>query len=652
MLRPSPPGAQHPAQAGPADVQPPRAVTWRAVVIGLLLIPPNAAFVMHGYIWGESRPATVSLFFNVVATLLVVVALNALLRRISARWALRQGELLTVYAMLSVATAVCGLDQLQTMVPVVAHPFWHATPENDWENLFLQDMPEWLTVTDPDALWAYYDSHEPLLATPYWRPWVKPAALWSAFSFTLIFVMLCLNTLFRRNWVEEAKLSYPIVQLPLEMTSERRNIFKDKLLWIGFALAFVVDAFNGFHLIFPKIPSLLGERGARYDLGRMVRERPWNAIGWTPLNVFPFAVGLAFFIPLDLAFSCWAFYILWKFVRIFSVSVGWGNLPRAPWIDEQSFAAYLALAGFCLWSSRKHIAAALASVLGRRRMDDAQEPMPYSWAVWGVVGGVAALMVFCLQAKMTFWPALAFLVLYLGISIAVARIRAELGSPVHDLHKIGPEAVITEIAGPTALGTNNLIVYSYFWSFNRAHRSHPMPHQIEAMKLASVTNTDQRGLAMAMTAAVGLALVVGWAILLDAFFRYGGEGWMWKGRETFSRLQSWLITPRETNWYSVGAMVWGAMFTVFLTWMRTRYVWWPLHPAGFAVSGSWSMALFAPSILVSWLAKALILHYGGMTAFAPASTLFMGLILGEFVAGTGWGVAGILMHRRMYNFLP
>jgi len=636
-------------EAGP---EAPHGVTWRAVLIGALLLPPNAAFILHGYIWGQSRPATVSLFFNVIATLLVLVVLNALVRRIRPRWAMRQGELLTIYAMLSVGSAVCGLDQIQTMVPVIAHPFWHATAENDWQNLFLQDMPEWLTVTDPDGLWAYYDSHAPLFATPYWRPWVRPALLWSGFSFTLIFIMLCLNTLFRRNWVEEAKLSYPIVQLPLEMTSEKRAIFKDKLLWIGFGLAFLVDAVNGFHEIYPQIPSLMGTRGAQYDLGRMVHGRPWNAIGWTPLNIFPFAVGLAFFIPLDLAFSCWAFYILWKFLRIFSVSVGWGDLPRAPWIDEQSFAAYIALAGSCLWASRKHIRAALSSVFGHKQIDDSGEPMPYAWAVWGIVVGIALLMVFCLQAKMTFWPALTFLILYLGISIAVARIRAELGSPVHDLHKIGPEAVITEVVGPTALGKGNLIVFSYFWSFNRAHRSHPMPHQIEAMKLASVSNTDQRGLAVAMTLATGVALVVGWAVLLDAFFRYGGEGWAGKGRETFGRLQSWLTSPLETNWYSIGAMVWGAAFTVFLTWMRTRYVWWPFHPAGFAVSGSWSMALFAPSILVSWLAKTLILRYGGMTAFAPASTLFLGLILGEFVAGTGWGISGILMHRRMYNFLP
>jgi len=537
-------------------------------------------------------------------------------------------------------------------VPVVAYPYWHATPENNWEDLFLREMPSWLTVTDPDALWAYYDSHGPLLMTDYWRPWVRPALLWSGFLFALFAVMLCLNTLLRRNWTDEAKLSYPIVQLPLEMTSERRCIFSRRLFWLGFGIALVIDALNGFHLIYPSIPSLMGTRGPQYDLGRMVHARPWNAIGWTPLNVFPFAVGLAFFIPVDLAFSMWFFYILWKVLRICSSALGWGDLPGAPWINEQSFAAYLALAGFSLWASRRHLRAAVEGVLGRRSIDDSREPMPYPWALAGVVGGIVLLMIFCLQAKMTFWPAFGFITLYLLISIAISRIRAELGSPVHDLHFSGPQVMLTEVFGAEALGKQNLIVYAYLHAITRAHRSHPMPHQIEGMKLAAESNTDQRGLTVAMLAAAAVALLFGWGVMLDGFFRYGGGPWAGKGREAFSLLERWLTSPGQPNWYAIGALAWGMTFTVFLTWMRTRYIWWVFHPAGFAVSGTWSMALFAPSILVSWLAKTLILHYGGMGAFAPASTFFGGLVLGEFVAGAGWGLSGILLHRGMYNFLP
>jgi hypothetical protein len=41
-----------------------------------------------------------------------------------------------------------------------------------------------------------------------------------------------------------------------------------------------------------------------------------------------------------------------------------------------------------------------------------------------------------------------------------------------------------------------------------------------------------------------------------------------------------------------------------------------------------------------------------MTSCRPATFFFYGLILGEFVAGTGWGILGNWMQRPMYNFLP
>ena len=149
-----------------------------------------------------------------------------------------------------------------------------------------------------------------------------------------------------------------------------------------------------------------------------------------------------------------------------------------------------------------------------------------------------------------------------------------------------------------------------------------------------------------------VAAPMAWLMMVDAFCRYGGWRQAGKGYEAFNRLTSWLTGGGETNWYAVAALGVGATLTALLAAARLRWVWWPFHPAGFAVSGSWSMALFAPSIFVSWLVKAVILRYGGMTAYRPASNFFMGMILGEFVAGTMWGTIGILQHRPMYNFLP
>ena len=127
----------------------------------------------------------------------------------------------------------------------------------------------------------------------------------------MVFLMVCINTLVRKQWTEHEKLSYPIIQLPLELTSigNRTNLLRNKMMWLGFGIAGAIDILNGLHHLYPTVPSL---GGRLYDLRPFFTQKPWSAIGWTPIAVFPFAVGMAFFIPLDLSFSCWFFYLFWK----------------------------------------------------------------------------------------------------------------------------------------------------------------------------------------------------------------------------------------------------------------------------------------------------------------------------------------------------
>lgn len=631
------------------DSAPPNpGVTSRALVVAATLIVANAVWISYCIVFRQSHPTTVSLFYNAVFTLLLLCGVNLALRKWLPRVALTRGELLVIYSLVSVASALCGLDYMQVLIPVITHPFSFATPENGWDLLFLRHVPDWLAVGDPGALERLQDGHTTFFTRGNLAAWWRPLLSWTGFFFVMLFVMLCINSLVRRQWTEEAKLSFPVIQLPLDMSERRGSLFRSRAMWMGFALAAAYDALNGLHRLYPQVPNLGGEL---YDLGRTIRSAPWNAIGWTPLAVFPFAVGLAFFIPLDLAFSCWFFYIFWKAERIITSAAGWGIIPNAPFINEQSFAAYIGLAAFGLWTTRHHLADIFRAAL-RGETAGKDEPLPYGFALFGVVLGIAALSAFSAKAGASWLAAAVFFVLYFGISTAIARVRAELGSPVHDLHFSGPDLMMIDVVGTRALGKPTLTVFAFFFSFNRAHRGHPMPHQLEAMKLAEQTRTNYRRLAYALTLAALLGMAVGFFAQNDAYYRFGIDGSTWKGREAFSRLESRLLAPTSTNWYACLAMAFGLAFTLLLTALRARSVWWPFHPAGFAVSGTWSMALLCPSIFVSWLIKSLLLRYAGLTSYRPATAFFCGLILGSFVTGSVWSLLGIFTKQPMYNFLP
>ena len=109
-----------------------KGVTLRSIVIAVILIIPNTYWSnQRGMVWG-GPPATLSLLYNVVFTLFVLSLLNLLLRRTWKRLALSQSELLVIYIMLSLATAVGGFDTVQVITQILGHAFWSATPENEW----------------------------------------------------------------------------------------------------------------------------------------------------------------------------------------------------------------------------------------------------------------------------------------------------------------------------------------------------------------------------------------------------------------------------------------------------------------------------------------------------------------------------------------
>ena len=112
-----------PTRNSKIDLHQPSGVTGRSIVLALLLIPLNAYWSIHrGLIWG-GPPATLSLFYNVVFTLFVLILLNQIIQIISPKQALRPAEFVTVYIMLSLATAVGGFDTIQVLIQVLGHPY-------------------------------------------------------------------------------------------------------------------------------------------------------------------------------------------------------------------------------------------------------------------------------------------------------------------------------------------------------------------------------------------------------------------------------------------------------------------------------------------------------------------------------------------------
>ena len=450
-------------------------VTVKSLLIASLLIPINCYWVIEMEVIRYSgHPVTISLFFNVVFLLFVIISVNQCFKQFAPRAVLNQGELIVIYLMLSIASGITGHDMLEILVPMLGHAYRFATPENEWRELFLPYLPQWLTVSDSKVARGYYEGELSLYTPDQLIGWISPVLWWTTFIFALVFGMFCINVIVRKQWIEHEKLSYPIIQLPLQMTETQRDtFFRNRMMWIGFAIAGTLALLNGLHFIFPVIPELR----TRIRSFQLFDDKPWSAMGRIPFSFYPFAIGLGFFIPLDLSFSCWFFFWFWRLMRVAGAAMGLQSLPRFPYMNEQASGGYIALAVIALWASRRHLMTIARKAFGRTEdLDDWNEPMRYRTALLGLFGVMVFFVCFCYRGGATVPITIIFFALYYAISIAITRMRAELGTPVHDLHYSGPDEILTRTIGTRKLGRGNLVMFSMFWFINRAHRSHPMPH--------------------------------------------------------------------------------------------------------------------------------------------------------------------------------
>ncbi|NUP99170.1 MAG: hypothetical protein HUU35_04850 [Armatimonadetes bacterium] len=640
----------------PADTPAPQAaVRARAVATALAIIPVNAWWVASmEAIKYTGHPTTYSLYFNTVIILAALVLLNHWFGRIW-RAPFSRADLLVIYFMVSLATALVGHDQAQVLIGVICWPLFKATPENKWLETFGDRLPRYLIPRHPDALEGFFIGHSSL--AEHWQAWIVPLSCWFAFTLVLLFTLFCLNTMLRRQWVENERLTFPLVALPLEMTEPNLVFFRHRAMWVAFCIPVLINVVNNLHQWYPGVPEF---KNRSFTWTQFVNTRPWNAVGAVPMYIFPFAIGIGYLLPLDVLGSSWIFFFYWKLQKIAAVALGLATgTPNAPYVPEQAYGGYLGLTVLAIYAARHHLKRVLLSAVGRdpQYAGSREEAMPYPLAVWGFVAGFAFLTWFSLRLGMDFWPVMALFGGYYGISIAVDRLRAEFGSPTHDLHNAYPGELLPRIFGPLAFSPQTMTGFALFHWFNRAHRSHPMPVQLESLVAGWRLGINLRRL----TIALGLAAVVGLAsaylAIVEPHYNRGADSAkVWQllkhfGNEAWGRLASHLTNPKRPEPGSLIAILVGFLSCLGLFLIRIRAVGFPLHPVGLAVSSSWSMDQVWLSLLIAWCCKQAVVKYGGLKVYRAAIPFFLGLVLGDFVSGGLFNLIGVIGDLPVYHFL-
>ena len=153
-----------------------------------------------------------------------------------------------------------------------------ATPENEWRSLFFQHIPEWRVVRDEGAIVSFYEGLS-----------VGERIPWRCMAETALRVgVLRSNRLFRYDLpccatpktVDRIREMY----VPTRSTARRNfrihrsgvvnSFFKNRKMWVGFAIPAFIHTLNGLHAYFPTLPNI----PIRFWLDPFLVGRPLNAL--------------------------------------------------------------------------------------------------------------------------------------------------------------------------------------------------------------------------------------------------------------------------------------------------------------------------------------------------------------------------------------
>lgn len=639
-------------------------ITAKALFVGLLLM----AAVIFVVAWAELVTGQIMIGFLqlppvVVAATFILIIANRLAAKVSRRLALTAREMLVVYCFMLFASMITSRGLMEDLIPGEVGLNYYANETNKWQEMYFPYVKSWMVPWDPEGdpgqpvATGFFESLRP--GQPYpWRAWLVPTALWLVLVGLVYAFMLFASSILYRLWADHELLSFPLVQLPLEMISPQhsRSFLRNPLTWIGFALPVLLFGLNGAHNIWPVIPQIKLQIG----LNQYMKSKPWSDLGYTTMFMSPAAVGFFYMLPSELLFSLWAFYVIMRMQEAVGSSLG---MPMRPWkhsnakafVSSQTMGSYFMLVGYMAYAAWPRLMAIL------RGEDEAVRKgnllLSPRLALMGMLVSIVGILVWVNAAGMSVPLAILEFGVYLFVQcIVMARSTAESGLPMTE-GSFTPLDVYTVAARPQTLGPRNLTVLAFADGlFSRDLRGLVLTGFLDTQKMADGLGVRRSSLPTVIVLSLVLAVPLAAFIHLYLPYRFGGVNMYSYVYRANTTTQFW----RENAPYmqGVGEFTWdvpiwftvGIVVTAWLSLMRRQFVWWPLHPLAYALSASWTVTVFWFPVLVAWVVKTALTRYGGVKIYQRARPLFLGLIFGEFTMAVFWTVISAIFGTQAPAF--
>ncbi|NSW79040.1 MAG: hypothetical protein HPY54_08415 [Chthonomonadetes bacterium] len=555
--------------------------------------------------------------------------------------ALGRREVLWLYAVVAATVGISTMGMVQFLVTTLVAPFWFATAGNRWEE-FWAHIPAWAAPRSPEVVKGFFVGQSSLYYPQVWKAWLVPILVWTGFIGALLVAQFCLARVFYVHWSQREKLTFPMLQLPLVLTSRRSG--GKPLLWAGIAVAAGVQTLNALHYMVPSVPEL---RVLPTEIGSRLPP-PWNGIGTLYLTFYPSVIGLFALVPTGILVSCAFFFAL---VKGENLVAGWWGLGEAggggsgfPYTGEQAQGAIVAFALVVAWSARGRIGESW-----RNREERGW------WLVFACAFGV--LVGFGIALGLRVAVAVVLFAVFFLCMVSIGWLRAALG-PIWNPGNDVAWWTRALVRSPMPLSEGVGLAYLRWFSFGD-FRAHALPTYSEMLNLTDTVRIPRKPFLVSLGVASLLSIIASLWIALDVYYRYGAasavtDQWRtYQGRLAFDILRSQVdgLSPQPGGSQLLAAG-WGALLVVLLQMARRQFLWFPLHPGGFVMAQSGALEWMWLPIVIAGTAKSLVLRAGGLRLYEKAVPFFVGLIVGDYAVCGVLALASWLFRIPLYKPFP
>jgi len=641
-------------------------ITLAALVIGLVVsavlvavTPLNDFLLMGTYIAGNHFPIGA---FAVLLVLTVVV--NVILRKLAPRLALAPAQLIAVWALIAIPSGIPSSGLMRYFAPGMVAFDYYASAENNWKEIFAGKINPQLLVSGQQATTGFWEGLPAGTSIP-WQVWVGPVAVWGIYAFALFALMIGLSVLLRRRWVEQERFIFPLVQVPIEVARHPEGgrlinkFLRSKQVWVAVAVLMVVHTLRGLHQFYPSIPLLRTSWGIAFE------ESPWSYGGGISLTMYPLMTGFAYLLTSEVGFSLWFFHLL---LKLQAVILGWLGAPMGGpgasyghymWASLEEAGATIALAIWFIWLGKNHFSRVFRKgLVGDPTVDDSDEPISYRICAWLIVGAVAVMVGWLYY----FGGSLLLALINVGVGIAVFITLAWMvcqGGLIFLQPTFSATEIAASLTGSRAWPLRGLLLN--LWNegiFRMDLREYLLPSLLNALKISDPVDLHRGSLLRASAGAILLAFFVALIAAIWLPYTHGGgvalpNTWTYSSAPQihFKWAAALSANPIQPRVRYLSHFVGGAALILVVMGLRTRSTWFALHPIGFIIGSGYPISCIWFAIFVGWLMKAAIMHWGGYQLYKQLRPFFLGLIIGDALAGAIWIVVGFVTGNG-YMLLP